>query len=153
MLWWIEGKLLGSSFCMDLWGQGENMKRCYQAYRHDSCSTGLYPADTVPRLREKGLLSEDAQLLWEIDADTPEEAQAIHNLRMGFGPYNPIGHWLPCPKCGTPFYPYDSSECWRCGSIELEWHPCPKCGMLYPEGGRECLNCGSFEPDDTTHEN
>lgn len=139
--------------CEPVDGGEPSVRYRYQAYREDAGrSTGLYPADSVPNLKEKGQLSEDALLLWEIEVDTPEEAHAIFNLRMGFGPYNPMGHWLPCPKCGSPFYPYDSSECWRCGPMELEWHPCPKCGMLYPEGGRECLRCGPFESEDSGEE-
>lgn len=129
------------------------MRKRYRAYRDKGgMSTGLHCEESETQSRNKGLLSDDAELLWEIEADTPEEASSIFNLRMGFGPYSPAGHWLPCPKCGSPFYPYSSSECWRCGPIELEWHPCPKCGMLYPEGGRECLRCGPFEADEVTPE-
>lgn len=122
------------------------MKQCYRAYREKGkYSAGLYTEGSEIDAREKGLLASDAELLWEIVAHTREEAMAIFNIRMGYEPYQPMGHWQPCPICGAPFYPFGSSECWRCGPIQLEWHPCPKCGMLYPEGAEECLKCGPFE--------
>lgn len=94
------------------------MRKRYRAYRgKNGMSFGFHCEESETQSRNKGLLSDDAELLWEIEADTPEEAHAIFNLRMGFGPYNPMGHWLPCPKCGSAFYPYGSSECWRCGPI------------------------------------
>jgi len=122
------------------------VKRRYRAIREKGdYNLGLYTDESEADLRLKGLLTNDAELIWEIEAYTDEEAMAIYNLRMGFGPYEPMGHWQPCPKCGAPFYPFGSSECWRCGPISLEWHPCPKCGMLYPEGSNECLRCGPFD--------
>ncbi len=58
-----------------------------------------------------------AELLWEIEAETLEEALAIYHLRMGFEPFVPAGSPESCPKCGAPFYPEGSGECWRCGKI------------------------------------
>lgn len=55
--------------------------------------------------------------LYEFEAATGEEASAIHNLRMGFGPYTPIGEPAPCPRCSAWFYPAGSGQCWRCGPI------------------------------------
>ena len=55
--------------------------------------------------------------LFEIEAATSEEASSIYNLRMGFGPYKPMGEPKPCPKCAAWFYPSGSGECWRCGPI------------------------------------
>ena len=55
--------------------------------------------------------------LYEFEAATGEEASSIHNLRMGFGPYKPMGEPQPCPKCSAWFYPEGSGQCWRCGPI------------------------------------
>lgn len=55
--------------------------------------------------------------LYELEAATAEEANSIHNLRMGFGPYTPMGEPEPCPKCGAWFYPKGSGQCWHCGPI------------------------------------
>jgi hypothetical protein len=55
--------------------------------------------------------------LFEISAATQEEASAIYSLRMGFGPYHPMGEPSPCPQCAAWFYPEGSGECWRCGKI------------------------------------
>jgi hypothetical protein len=53
--------------------------------------------------------------LFEFNAATAEEAASINSLRMGRGPYIPVGDPRPCPKCGAWFYPEGSGECWRCG--------------------------------------
>lgn len=57
------------------------------------------------------------QKLYEFAAATAEEASSIHNLRMGFGPYKPMGEPAPCPRCAAWFYPQGSGQCWRCGPI------------------------------------
>jgi len=93
------------------------MKTTYRAYRESDISTSLYSRESEQDARSKGLLSSDAELLWEIEAHTQEEAAAIYNLRMGFEPYVPTGAPRPCPKCGAWFYPEGSGECWRCGRI------------------------------------
>lgn len=93
------------------------MKTRYRAYRTGSSQTGLHPVSAEDDLKRRGILPTDAVLLWEVEADTWEEAQAIHHLRMGFGPYVPMGDSKPCPKCGTPYYPEGSGECWRCGKV------------------------------------
>ena len=61
-----------------------------------------------------GLLSTEATLLYRFQAQTFEEASAIHALRMGWDPYRPIGEPTPCPRCGAIYYPGGSAECWRC---------------------------------------
>lgn len=76
-----------------------------------SCSTKA----GVDDLRRRGLLGGKAQLLYSFEAATYEEAQALHNLRMGWGPYRPLGEPAPCPSCGAFYYPEGSGECWRCG--------------------------------------
>lgn len=93
------------------------MKIVFRAYREEPYQTCLVIAENEPDMRKRGLLSENAELLWEIVTDTPEEAWAIFNLRMGFEPYQPQGEWEPCPKCGAVFYPEGSGYCWRCGKI------------------------------------
>jgi len=60
---------------------------------------------------------EGTEILFEILAATAEEAAAICNLRMGFGPYEPIGEPERCPKCDFWYYPQGSAECWQCGKI------------------------------------
>ena len=55
--------------------------------------------------------------LFEFEAHTGEEASSIYNLRMGWGPYKPMGTPEPCPKCSAWFYPEGSGDCWRCGNI------------------------------------
>jgi hypothetical protein len=79
--------------------------------------TALYSEASEADCRAKGLIPDDAELLWEIEAATLEEARAIYHLRMGFEPYVPMGEWEPCPKCGAVFYPEGSGQCWRCGPI------------------------------------
>ena len=82
----------------------------------DSYTCGA--ARAVAEQLKKGLLSPDAQLLYRFEAATPEEAYAIHSLRMGWGPYVPVGEPAQCPQCGAWFYPEGSNECWRCNSSE-----------------------------------
>lgn len=69
------------------------------------------------RARFWGGLRPDAELLWEVEVDTREEAEAIYHLRMGFEPFILLGERQSCPRCGAVFYPEGSGECWRCGKI------------------------------------
>jgi hypothetical protein len=63
-----------------------------------------------------GTVDPDRQvLLYKIQAETYEEAMAIHHLRMGWKPYNPEGAPAPCPKCNSLLYPSGSGVCWKCG--------------------------------------
>ncbi len=93
------------------------MKTRYRAYREGPMKTGLYSEASEAQCRAKGLLPENAELLWEIEVDTVEEASAIYHLRMGFEPFVPQGEWQPCPNCAAVFYPEGSGQCWRCGQI------------------------------------
>jgi hypothetical protein len=93
------------------------MKMLFRAYRLAPAQTCLLDETAEREMRGKGLLPEAAELLWELTADTPEEASAIHYLRMGFGPFQPQGESSPCPRCGAVFYPEGSGCCWRCGKI------------------------------------
>lgn len=92
------------------------MRQRFEAY---SASDGIIFAsvESIEDQRAKGLLEREAQLLYVLEADTWEEALSIHNLRMGWGPYNPMSDPEPCPKCGAWFYPKGSGQCWRCGDI------------------------------------
>lgn len=83
------------------------MKKLYYGYR-DKWSLAL--GDTLP---------DDAiELLYVIIADTFEEAGAVHNIKQGWEPYNPVGPAEKCPKkCGSMYYPYGSGECPNCGVI------------------------------------
>ena len=60
-------------------------------------------------------VSGKAELLWEFEASTGEEAMSIHFLRLGWAPYNVEGPAEECPKCEALFYPLGFGECWRCG--------------------------------------
>lgn len=93
------------------------MRKRFRAYREGPAQTALYSEESEKDARDKHLLNENAELLWEIEAETQEEASAIYHLRMGFEPYFPVGEWQPCPKCGAVFYPESYGECWRCGKI------------------------------------
>lgn len=78
------------------------------------CGTAEGCADA----RRRALVGPDARLLYSFEAGTPEEAMAIHHLRMGWEPYRPIGEAAACPRCGAMRYPEGSGECWRCGPAD-----------------------------------
>ena len=56
------------------------------------------------------------RLLFEVSAETFEEAMSIYHLRMGFEPYIPAGEPAQCPVCGAWYYPKGSGQCWRSSS-------------------------------------
>jgi predicted enzyme related to lactoylglutathione lyase len=87
----------------------------YQAWKTQD-GAAFFPASRLGEMRANPAMTLEA-LLFEIEANTYEEAAAIYNLRMGFGPYQPGGDPAPCPNCGAWFYPQGSGECWRCGKI------------------------------------
>jgi hypothetical protein len=90
----------------------------YRAYKSESESCiWVLVAGQEEELGAQNIHAADAVLLWEIDANTYEEMMAIHSLRCGFGPYNPMGEPENCPKCAAYFYPLGSGDCWRCGKI------------------------------------
>ncbi len=94
------------------------MLKKFRAYKSESESCiSVILAGQEEQLSKQKMHAADAALLWEIDAHTYEEMMSIHNLRLGFGPYVPIGEPEPCPKCGDYFYPKSSGDCWRCGKI------------------------------------
>jgi hypothetical protein len=68
--------------------------------------------------RTHGGLRPVAKLLHRIEVDTPEEANAVHHIKMGWEPYVPMGEAALCPKgCGAFYYPHGSGECPNCGPI------------------------------------
>lgn len=84
----------------------------------DSESVTLATVEGIKWQKEKDLLGGDAKLLHKFSAATPEEASAIHHLRMGFEPYKPMGEPVLCPKgCEAYFYPQGSGVCPNCGDI------------------------------------
>ena len=88
----------------------------YQAWA-DSDGILFTTLEGVAWHRERGLLSAEATLLHEVIADTPEEASAVHHIKMGWAPYKPMGEAAPCPHCGAYFYPESSGICPNCGPI------------------------------------
>ena len=80
----------------------------------DGTDVTFTTADRVDDLKASGAIPIDAELQYEFEAATAEEASAIHSLRQGFGPYTPAGDCEPCPKCAAWYYPEGSGECWRC---------------------------------------
>ncbi len=93
------------------------MRTTYRAFREGPSTTALYSAESEADARAKGLLAPHAELLWSIEADTPEEACSVYHLRMGFEPYVPMGRPELCPNCKAWFYPEGSGVCWRCGKV------------------------------------
>lgn len=95
------------------------MKKQYEAWSDPvDNSVCLSLTERIQEMREQGLPSQGAKLLYRIEADTAEEANAVHNIKMGWGPYRPIGEAVSCPNnCGAMFYPEGSGECPNCGRI------------------------------------
>ncbi len=88
--------------------------RRYQAWR-DPDGIHYWRADAGPRPPN---MRSPAELLWEFDAATDEEAMCIHFLRLGWHPYRPNGDVSQCPTCGAMYYPEGSGQCWKCGRDE-----------------------------------
>lgn len=78
----------------------------------------LMGASDIADLKARRLIEPDAVKLWDIFAASPEEAQAIHCMRMGWHPYNPMGETKQCSKgCGAHYYPEGSGICPVCGLV------------------------------------
>ncbi len=85
---------------------------------NESGSLTFSSPEQIVELRANGLLGSSAKLLHTVEADTPEEAMAVHNIKMGWGAYNPPGESKDCPnKCGAKYYPEGSGICPNCGRI------------------------------------
>ena len=82
---------------------------------HDCFS--LSTPECIQSDRERRILSEQARLVFAFEAGSYEEACAIKNIRLGYGPYRPVGDAAPCPACGAQYWPEGSGECWRCDHI------------------------------------
>jgi hypothetical protein len=98
------------------------MKKLFQAWceEEEGCvvSISLGTVENITDQRARGLLSSSARLMYEIVADTPEEAMAVHYIKQGRNPYHPMGTPQKCPKgCGNIYYPEESGECPNCGPI------------------------------------
>ena|ERR1051325_11022753 len=98
------------------------MKKVYEAWIEDneekSTSITLATAEGIEEQKTKGLLDRKAKLKYRIEADTFEEAMAVHHIKMGWSPYKPSGEPMSCPRsCGAIFYPEGSGECPNCGKI------------------------------------
>jgi len=93
------------------------MRKTYEAWVEETSIT-FSDLENLETQRTKGLLGENAKLLHRIEADTPEEAMAVHHIKLGFSPFIPIGQPASCPNgCGAIYYPKGSGECPNCGSI------------------------------------
>jgi len=89
----------------------------YEAWKDPADeSITLGTVDEFAEAQPRGLISAGAIRLYGFDAATREEASAIHALRMGRAPYQPLGAPAPCPRCGAIYYPSGSAQCWRCES-------------------------------------
>lgn len=84
----------------------------------ESDSATLSTAAGIRWQKEKGLIGKGAELLHKFSAASPEEANAIYHLRMGWEPYRPVGDPALCPNnCGSYYYPNGSGVCPNCGEI------------------------------------
>ena len=95
------------------------MRKLYEAWGEESDgSIAFAPAERIDEHRAQGLIAEGAKLLHRVEADTWEEAMAVHYIKMGWSPYVPEGEPQACPRgCGALFYPEGSGECPNCGRI------------------------------------
>ena len=95
------------------------MKKVYEAWRDEAdCRITFAPPEGIESERANGDITDKAVLLHRVEADTFEEALAVHHIKMGWRPFVPMGEAKECPKgCGAMFYPEGSGECPNCGSI------------------------------------
>ena len=83
----------------------------------DDQSITFATAANIQRQRAHGVINPSARLLHRIQADTWEEASAVHHIKLGWEPYVPAGPAEPCPyNCGALYDPQGSGECPNCGS-------------------------------------
>ena len=93
------------------------MKYRFEAWEDDEGIT-FATAEGIKWQKDKGLLGKNPRLLHVIEAGTPEEASAVHNIKMGWEPYKPAGDPELCPKgCGSYYYSKGSGVCPKCGKI------------------------------------
>ena len=90
-------------------------RRVFTAWRSlDGSQVSLVSGEGPPRFANGELQPDCEVLLWRIEVGSYEEAMAIRNLRLGYGPYVPHGDASPCPVCGAMHYPGNSAQCWNC---------------------------------------
>ena len=95
------------------------MKKIFEAWQDEAKQCIIFaPPEVVEVERASRDISDKAVFLYRVEADTPEEAMAVHHIKMGWEPYVPMGEAKECPRgCGAMFYPESSGECPNCGSI------------------------------------
>ena len=77
------------------------MKKVFEAWQDEpTCSITFAPPDAIAGERASGSISGEAKFLYQVEADTYEEAMAVHHIKMGWGPYVPMGEAQACPKEG-----------------------------------------------------
>ena len=103
------------SGCKDKMNTRETLYH-YVSLRSDGGGTiTLMGADQVDDHVLSGVLESDYEKLWDIFAASSEEASAIHAMRMGWHPYNPMGEPKLCPRnCGCYYYSLGSGQCPLC---------------------------------------
>lgn len=97
--------------------QTDDTMNKYEAWEDEDSVTFATP-ESIRWQKDNNLLGRDLKLLYTIDADTHEEAMAVHHIRMGWEPYVPNGKPEQCPNhCGFIYYPNGSGECPNCGKV------------------------------------
>ena len=93
------------------------MKAKYEAWSDDGQVSFADP-EAIKKEIESGALGKTAKLLHVVEADTWEEAMAVHHIKMGWEPYKPEGEAEECPNgCGSFYYPKGSGQCPKCGVV------------------------------------
>jgi len=87
----------------------------FEAWQDSDGETTFATASSITERRSKQLLSASAIHLYSVEANSWEEAMAIHHLRMGYAPYKPCGVPEPGLDCGALVYVDGSGQCWQCG--------------------------------------
>ena len=89
----------------------------YQAWK-DAESVTCATLKAFNYQKKTGLVDDHILILHIIEAETYEEAMAVHHIKMGWDPYIPAGNAVLCPNnCGSYFYPEGSCTCPKCGEI------------------------------------
>ena len=89
----------------------------------DKTNITFTTSENIKQLKKQGLIQPEAYLQYYIEANTVEEACAIHHLRQGWGADRLMGEPELCPQCNSWFYPQGSGECWQCGNEKRNNHP------------------------------
>jgi len=93
------------------------MKSKYEAWS-DVEQVSFADPEAIMKEIESGVLGKVAKLLHVIEAETWEEAMAVHHIKMGWEPYKPEGEAEECPNgCGSLYYPKGSGQCPKCGVV------------------------------------